>query len=156
VKNGAHIIDVCLQSTDRDEMKDIPPFYDKLINKIKAPIMIDTTDPNAIELALTYCQGKSLINSINLEDGEEKFERTCPVARRYGAALVVGCIDEDKQQAQAFTRERKLQIAQARRYLPLRNGAGRKRQHPNPYKTRRRELHWSEPGDHCLPIPWDT
>src|SRR6185369_13913745 len=81
-------------------------------NKIKAPIMIDTTDPRAIELALTYCQGKSLINSINLEDGEEKFERTCPVARRYGAALVVGCIDEDKLQAQAFTRERKLAIAQ--------------------------------------------
>src|SRR5712692_1746989 len=112
VKNGAHIVDVCLQSTDRDEMKDIQPFYEKLINKIKAPIMIDTTDPNAIELALTYCQGKSLINSINLEDGEEKFERTCPVARRYGAALVVGCIDEDKQQAQAFTRERKLAVAQ--------------------------------------------
>src|SRR5258708_22606412 len=49
---------------------------------------------------------------MSLEDGEEKFERTCPVARRYGAALVVGCIDEDKQQAQAFTRERKLAIAQ--------------------------------------------
>ncbi len=112
VKNGAHIVDVCLQSTDRDELQDIPPFYEKLINKIKAPIMIDTTDPVAMELALTYCQGKSLINSINLEDGEEKFERTCPIARRYGAALVVGCIDEDKQQAQAFTRERKLGIAQ--------------------------------------------
>src|SRR5262245_23111129 len=112
VKNGAHIVDVCLQSTDRDEMKDIPPFYEKLINKIKAPIMIDTTDPRAVELALTYCQGKSLINSINLEDGEEKLERTCPIARKYGAALVVGCIDEDKQQAQAFTRERKLAIAQ--------------------------------------------
>src|SRR5712692_10353992 len=111
-QNGAHIVDVCLQSTDRDEIKDIPPFYEKLINKIKAPIMIDTTDPAAMELSLTYCQGKSIINSINLEDGEEKFERTCPVARRYGAALVVGCIDEDKQQAQAFTRERKLAIAQ--------------------------------------------
>jgi cobalamin-dependent methionine synthase I len=34
-----------------------------------------------MELALTYCQGKSIINSINLEDGEEKFERTCPIAR---------------------------------------------------------------------------
>jgi 5-methyltetrahydrofolate--homocysteine methyltransferase len=112
VKNGAHIVDVCLQSTDRDEMQDIDPFYGKLINKIKAPIMIDTTDPRAMELALTYCQGKSLINSINLEDGEEKFERTCPIARKYGAALVVGCIDEDKLQAQAFTRERKLAIAQ--------------------------------------------
>ncbi len=81
MKNGAHIIDVCLQSTDRDEMKDIPPFYEKLIRKIKAPVMIDTTDPKAIELALTYCQGKSIINSINLEDGEEKFERVCPLAK---------------------------------------------------------------------------
>src|SRR5580698_504462 len=112
VKNGAHIVDVCLQSTDRDEIKDIPPFYEKLIRKIKAPVMIDTTDPRAMELALTYCQGKSIINSINLEDGEEKFERTCPIAKAYGAALIVGCIDEDKQQAQAFTRERKLAVAQ--------------------------------------------
>jgi 5-methyltetrahydrofolate--homocysteine methyltransferase len=112
VKNGAHIIDVCLQSTDRDEMKDIQPFYERLIRLVKAPIMIDTTDPRAIEQALTYCQGKSLINSINLEDGEEKFERVCPIARSYGAALIVGCIDEDKQQAQAFTRERKLAVAQ--------------------------------------------
>ena len=112
VKNGAHIVDVCLQSTDRDEIKDIPPFYEKLIRKIKAPVMIDTTDASAMELALTYCQGKSIINSINLEDGEEKFERTCPIAKAYGAALIVGCIDEDKQQAQAFTRERKLAVAQ--------------------------------------------
>jgi 5-methyltetrahydrofolate--homocysteine methyltransferase len=112
VKNGAHIVDVCLQSTDRDEMADIAPFYDKLIRKIHAPIMIDTTDPAAVELALTWCQGKSIINSINLEDGEEKFERLCPIAKRYGAAVVVGSIDEDKLQAQAFTRERKLAVAQ--------------------------------------------
>jgi 5-methyltetrahydrofolate--homocysteine methyltransferase len=112
VKNGAHIIDVCLQSADRDEIQDIPPFYGKLMPKIKVPVMIDTTDAAAIELALTYCVGKSIINSINLEDGEEKFERVCPIARRYGAALVVGSIDEDKLQAQAFTRERKLAVAQ--------------------------------------------
>src|ERR1035438_5001475 len=92
-------------------MEDIQPVYDKLIRKIKAPIMIDTTDPKALELALTWCQGKSIINSINLEDGEEKFERVCPIAKRYGAALVVGSIDEDKVQAQAFTRERKLAVA---------------------------------------------
>ncbi len=112
VKNGAHIVDVCLQTSDRDEIGDIPPFYEKLIAKIKAPLMIDTTDPLSVELALTYCQGKSIINSINLEDGEEKFERICPLARRYGASLVVGCIDEDPLQAQAFTRERKLAVAQ--------------------------------------------
>ena len=113
VKNGAHVVDVCLQSTDREEIKDIPPFYEKLIRNIKAPMMIDTTDARAIELALTYCQGKSIINSINLEDGEEKFERVCPLAKAYGAALIVGTIDEDKQQAQAFTRERKLAVARA-------------------------------------------
>jgi 5-methyltetrahydrofolate--homocysteine methyltransferase len=112
VRNGAQIVDVCLQSADRDEIEDIPPFYEKLIRKIKAPVMIDTTDPRALELALTYCQGKSIINSVNLEDGEEKFERVCPLARRYGAALIVGAIDEDKAQAQAFTRERKLAVAE--------------------------------------------
>ncbi len=112
VKNGAQVIDVCLQSTDRDEMQDIPLFYEKLIRVIQAPVMIDTTDPKAIELALTYCQGKSIINSVNLEDGEEKFERVCPLAKSFGAALVVGTIDEDKLQAQAFTRERKLAVAQ--------------------------------------------
>ncbi len=112
VKNGAHIIDVCLQSTERDEIRDIPPFYERLIRKIRVPVMIDSTDPQAIELALTYCQGKSIINSINLEDGEEKFARVCPLAKLYGAALVVGCIDEEKTQAQAFTRERKLAVAE--------------------------------------------
>ncbi|MGA2328045.1 MAG: methionine synthase [Bryobacteraceae bacterium] len=112
VRNGAHVIDVCLQSSDRDEISDIPSFYDRLVRKIKAPVMIDTTDPRAVELALTYCQGKSIVNSVNLEDGEEKFERVCPLARAYGAALVCGAIDEDPSQAQAFTRERKLEVAQ--------------------------------------------
>ncbi|HET8925835.1 MAG TPA: methionine synthase [Candidatus Acidoferrum sp.] len=112
VRGGAHIVDVCLQSTERDEKRDIPPFYEKLIRKVKTPVMIDTTDATAIELALTYCQGKAIINSINLEDGEEKFERVVPIAHEFGAAVVVGCIDEDKLQAQAFTRERKLAIAQ--------------------------------------------
>jgi 5-methyltetrahydrofolate--homocysteine methyltransferase len=120
VRNGAHIVDVCLQSSDRDELAAIPPFYEKLIRKIKAPLMIDTTDPRAVELALTYCQGKSIINSVNLEDGEEKFERVCPLARAYGAALVVGTIDEDPAQAQAFTRERKLEVA--RRSVELLTG----------------------------------
>ena len=112
VRSGAQIVDVCLQSTEREELRDIPPFYEKLIRKIKTPLMIDTTDPKGIELSLRYSQGKSIINSINLEDGEEKFERVCPLARDYGAAVIVGCIDEDPLQAQAFTRERKLAIAE--------------------------------------------
>ncbi len=112
VRNGAHIVDVCLQQSEREELADIPRFYDRLIRKIKVPVMIDTTDPAAIEEALTWCQGKSIINSINLEDGEEKFRRVCPLARAYGAALIVGTIDEDPVQAQAFTRERKLEVAE--------------------------------------------
>ncbi len=115
VKNGAHIIDVCLQSSDREEIKDIDPFYSKLMPKIKAPVMVDTTDPKAIERALVWCQGKCIINSVNLEDGEEKFELVCPLVRAYGGALIVGTIDEDKQQAQAFTRERKLAVVPALR-----------------------------------------
>jgi 5-methyltetrahydrofolate--homocysteine methyltransferase len=112
VKGGAQIIDVNLQNADRDELADIDRFYELLIKKIRVPIMIDTTDARAIERSLQYCQGKAIINSINLEDGLEKFERVTPLARTYGAALIVGCIDEDKEQAQAITRERKLQIAQ--------------------------------------------
>src|SRR5271166_3755302 len=111
VKGGAQIVDVCLQSTERDEKQDIEPFYEKLIRKIKAPVMIDTTDPSAVALALTYCQCKAIINSINREDGEEKSEKVVPIAHDFGAAIVVGCIDEDPLQAQAFTRERKVEIA---------------------------------------------
>ena len=111
VKNGAQIIDVCLQSSDRDELRDIEPFYSKLMPTLRVPVMIETTDPVALERALTWCQGKSLVNSISLEDGEEQFERVCPIARTYGAAIVVAAIDEDQVQAQAVTRERKLAIA---------------------------------------------
>src|SRR5260370_25235490 len=92
VRGGAHSVDVCLQSTERDEKKDIPPFSEKLIRKVKAPVMIDTTDATAIELALTYCQGKAILNSINLEDGEEKFERVVPIAHEFGATDVDGGI----------------------------------------------------------------
>jgi 5-methyltetrahydrofolate--homocysteine methyltransferase len=112
VRRGAHVLDVCLQDPDRNEAEDLTTFLETLVKKVKVPIMIDTTDPVALEAALQRTQGKSLINSVNLEDGEERFHRVVPLARRYGAALVVGCIDEDTQQAQAITRQRKLAIAQ--------------------------------------------
>ena len=111
VRNGAHLLDVCLQDPDRDELADMRKFLDILTKKTKAPLMIDSTDNNVIEEALKRVQGKSIINSINLEDGEARFEAVVPLARRFGAALVVGCIDEDKAQAQAITRQRKLDIA---------------------------------------------
>ncbi|HXG62437.1 MAG TPA: methionine synthase [Planctomycetota bacterium] len=109
VKSGAHILDVNLQHTEIDELAATAAFLDRLIRMVKAPLVIDTTNPRAIELALTYCQGKSIINSINLEDGEDRFAKICPLARAYGAALVVGLIDEE---GQAVTLERKLQVAE--------------------------------------------
>ncbi|MGO9452812.1 MAG: methionine synthase [Candidatus Binataceae bacterium] len=111
VRRGAHVVDVNLQDPDRDEMTDVIRFLEIEVKKVKVPLMIDSTDHRVIEESLKRTQGKSLINSINLEDGEERFQRVVPLARRYGAALVVGCIDEDKQQAQAVTRDRKLAIA---------------------------------------------
>ena len=110
-RNGAHILDVCLQDPDRDEAADVAEFLDLVSKKVKTPIMIDSTDPAVIELSLKRLQGKAIINSVNLEDGEERFQAVVPMARRYGAALVVGCIDDDKKQAQAITRERKLEVA---------------------------------------------
>lgn len=109
VKAGAHILDVNLQHTEIDELAATAAFLDRLIRMVKAPLVIDTTNPRAIELALTYCQGKSIINSVNLEDGEARFAKICPLARAYGAALVVGLIDEE---GQAVTLERKLRVAE--------------------------------------------
>ncbi len=111
VKGGAQIIDVCLADPDGDEAGDITAFLERLIRVVKAPLMIDSTDAEVIAAALPYCQGKSVINSINLEDGEERFGKVVPLGRAYGAAFVVGCIDDDPRQGMAVTRQRKLEVA---------------------------------------------
>lgn len=108
VRDGAQIIDICLADPDRNEKADMESFMASVIGKVKVPLMIDSTDPDVIEAALTYCQGKSIINSINLEDGEGRFQKVVPLVRRYGAALVVGTIDE---QGMAVSHQRKLAIA---------------------------------------------
>jgi 5-methyltetrahydrofolate--homocysteine methyltransferase len=112
VKNGAQVLDICLADPDRDEAADMDRFMSHATRKVRVPFMIDSTDAGVLEIALRQCQGKAIVNSVNLEDGEERFERVVPLARRYGAALVVGCIDEDKQQGMAVTRARKLAIAE--------------------------------------------
>ena len=108
VNAGAQVIDVCLQDPDRDEVADVEAFLDKITRLVKVPLMLDSTDPEVMERGLTWCQGKAILNSINLEDGRARFERVVPLARRYGAALVVGTIDE---QGMAVTVERKLEVA---------------------------------------------
>ncbi len=108
VKAGAQVIDVCLQDPDQDEISQIELFLDRLVRLVKVPLMIDSTDAEVMERALTWCQGKAVLNSINLEDGLSRFEQVAPLARRYGAALVVGTIDEE---GMAVTVERKLEVA---------------------------------------------
>lgn len=108
VKNGAHVVDVCVQDPDREEAEDMEKFLELVVKKVKVPLMIDTTDAKVIDLALQYSQGKAIINSINLEDGEEKFELVTPLIHKYGGAVVVGTIDE---RGQAISREDKLEVA---------------------------------------------
>lgn len=109
VKNGAHVIDICLANPDRDELEDMTNFMKEVVKKVKVPLVIDSTDEDVIEAALKFSQGKAIINSINLEDGEERFDAVMPMVKKYGAAVVVGTIDEA---GMAVTRERKLEIAE--------------------------------------------
>lgn len=112
VRSGASIVDVCMSNPDRDELEDMNAFMPILAKKIKSPIMIDSTDSRVIEAALKLIQGKSIINSINLENGEKRFLEVVPFAKKYGSALVVGTIDEDPEQGMGITRKRKIEIAQ--------------------------------------------
>ncbi|MBX6394611.1 MAG: methionine synthase [Alicyclobacillaceae bacterium] len=109
VKGGAQILDICLADPDRDEYGDMERFLPFVTKKVKVPLMIDSTDPRVVELALKHSQGKAIINSVNLEDGEKRFADVAPLVRRYGAAVVVGTIDE---KGMAVTRGRKLEIAE--------------------------------------------
>jgi len=108
VRGAGQVLDVCMQDPDRDEAADMEAFLDRLVRMVKVPLMLDSTDCRVMERALTYCQGKSVLNSINLEDGRKRFDEVAPLARRYGAAVIVGTIDE---QGMAVTVERKLEIA---------------------------------------------
>ncbi|WP_433959643.1 methionine synthase [Cytobacillus horneckiae] len=109
VKRGANVIDICLADPDRDEITDMENFLSEVTKKIKVPLVIDSTDEVVIAKALTYSQGKAIINSINLEDGEERFAIVSKLIHEYGGAVVVGTIDEI---GMAVTAKRKLEIAQ--------------------------------------------
>lgn len=108
VKGGAHVVDVSLQDAERDEVADVELFMQELVKKVKAPVVIDTTNAAAVEIALKYTQGKAIINSVNLEEGEERIENIVPLVHRYGAALVFMCIDED---GQAVSSDKRFQVA---------------------------------------------
>jgi 5-methyltetrahydrofolate--homocysteine methyltransferase len=108
---GSHLIDVNVDYAGRDGARDMADLVHRLVRQVNAPLMLDSTQPATLEAGLRQAGGKCLINSANLEDGEEKFAAICRLARRYGAGLVLGTIDEDPQEAMARTADRKIAIA---------------------------------------------
>src|SRR5256885_9779940 len=111
VRDGSHVLDVCVDFVGRTGPTDMHEVIKRFVGQVKAPIMLDSTDPKVMEAGLKLAGGRCVLNSMNLEDGEERIAHICGLARKYGAAVVAGTIDEDKQQAMARTAERKLSIA---------------------------------------------
>ncbi len=107
-REGAHVIDVCTAYVGRDEVRDMKQVMRRFNAVITKPLMIDSTEVPVIEASLKLVSGKPIINSVNLEDGREKFDKIVTLARKYGAALVCGCIDE---RGMARTSQTKFEVA---------------------------------------------
>ncbi|NLN12678.1 MAG: dihydropteroate synthase, partial [Arcobacter skirrowii] len=109
VRAGAHVIDVSVGFAGRDETGDMNKVVSLYSQKISLPLMPDSTQIKALEAALKQIGGRCIINSVNLEDGEEKFDEVCKLAKKFGAALVCLVIDEI---GMAKTKQRKLEVAE--------------------------------------------
>jgi 5-methyltetrahydrofolate--homocysteine methyltransferase len=108
VREGAHVLDVCVDYVGRDGVPDMELLLDRLAQQSTAPIMLDSTQADVLEAGLKRLGGRAIVNSINLEDGEARMAAVCPLARQFGAALVALLIDEE---GQARDVEWKLRIA---------------------------------------------
>jgi 5-methyltetrahydrofolate--homocysteine methyltransferase len=109
VTGGAHVLDVCVALTERqDEDEQMRQVVKRISLTQPAPIQVDSTEPEVIQTALEQIPGRAVVNSINLEAGREKLDRVVPLARAHGAALIALTIDE---QGMAKTAQRKLEIA---------------------------------------------
>ena len=117
VNESAHVLDLCTAYVGRNESKDMIECVNRMALQVRIPLMIDSTEAPVIEEALKRAGGRCVINSINLEDGEERMSKICPMARTYGAALVALTIDE---KGMAKTRQDKLRIAKRIHDLAIR------------------------------------
>ena len=115
MREGSHLIDINVDYAGRDNPADMGAIVTRIVRQVNTPIMLDSTQAPTIEAGLKCAGGTCIINSANLEDGTEKFDELCGLAKRYGAAIVLGCIDEDPEEAMARTADRKESIA-ARMY----------------------------------------
>ncbi|MGL1932873.1 MAG: dihydropteroate synthase [Desulfotalea sp.] len=105
---GAHVLDLCAAWAGRNEVEDIITLVKAYSKSIKAPLMIDSTSPEAIEAALAHYPGRAIINSVNLEDGGKTLRAVLTLAKKYGAAVVALTIDEN---GMAMTCKEKVAVA---------------------------------------------
>ena len=107
-REGAHILDVNVDFVGRDGVADMHELAARLATSVKIPLMFDSTEWEKMEAGLEHAGGKSLLNSTNYEDGEPRFLKVLDIAKRFGAGVVIGLIDEE---GMARTAENKLRIA---------------------------------------------
>jgi 5-methyltetrahydrofolate--homocysteine methyltransferase len=109
VKENAHVLDVNVDYVGRDGVRDMHNLVSRLVTNVNLPLMLDSTEWQKMEAGLKVAGGKCILNSTNYEDGDERFFKVLELAKAYGAAIVVGTIDEE---GMARTAERKFAIAQ--------------------------------------------
>ncbi len=113
VKEGAHLIDVCVDYTGADGVADMEQVASRLATQASQPIVLDSTEAEVVETGLSWIGGRAVLNSVNLEDGDApgtRLDRFLSLAREYGAAVVCTCIDTE---GQARTADWKLRAARA-------------------------------------------
>src|SRR5919107_816409 len=109
VEDGAHCLDVCVATTERaDETEFMRTLVKRLSLEIEAPLVIDSTDPKVIEIALKQIPGRPIINSINLEGDGNRFHSLAPLMVKYGVPAIAMCIGP---RGMAKTPEEKLETA---------------------------------------------
>jgi 5-methyltetrahydrofolate--homocysteine methyltransferase len=108
VKEGAHILDVNVDYVGRDGVSDMRELASRLVTNVTLPLMLDSTEWEKMESGLKVVGGKCILNSTNYEDGEERFYKVLEIAKKYGAGVVIGTIDEE---GMARTAQKKLAIA---------------------------------------------
>ncbi|HPF40541.1 MAG TPA: methionine synthase [Phycisphaerae bacterium] len=111
VREGSHVLDLCVDYVGRDGVPDMEKIAARYAKDVTVPLMLDSTEAPVLEAGLKLAGGKCIVNSVNLEDGEEKLDRICPMLRRFGAAVVALTIDEHPEEAMAKTADRKIEIA---------------------------------------------
>ncbi len=112
VENGANVIDICMDEGMIDGVAAMTRFLELLASEpevAKVPFMVDSSKWEVIEAGLKCLQGKGIVNSISLKEGEEKFRQNAAAVLKYGAAVVVMAFDE---QGQAATYEEKIRICE--------------------------------------------